>query len=140
MLVNELRIGNWVKIKEEFSKTEFPLKTLEFEIKGFNDGTRRRDEGAKQILYWSIPNIVFGTTVSGSYDIECEPIPLTEEWLLKFGFEPLGSSRFDFKIFTYYLYDGSFYNQSSRLSTIKYVHQLQNLYFALTGEELKIKE
>jgi len=79
--------------------------------------------------------------------IQCEinpdgfdPIPLTEEWLLKFGFEPLGSSRFDFKIFTYYLYDGSFYNQSSRLSTIKYVHQLQNLYFALTDEELEIKD
>ncbi len=73
------------------------------------------------------------------YTTPFEPIPLTEEWLLKFGFEHLGSSRFDFKRFTYYLYDGSFYNQSSRLSTIKYVHQLQNLYFALTNEELTIK-
>jgi len=31
-----------------------------------------------------------GRTHSGSRDIDCEPIPLTEEWLVSFGFESEG--------------------------------------------------
>jgi hypothetical protein len=31
------------------------------------------------------------------------------------------------------------WNTSMGLRNVKYVHQLQNLYFALTGEELEIK-
>lgn len=31
-------------------------------------------------------------------------------------------------------------NDNQPLISIKYVHQLQNLYFALTGKELTIKE
>ena len=67
-------------------------------------------------------------------------IPLTEEWLLKFGFEPhkggyeLEKSTFDK---TYMLVD-VLTDQCVR-ADISYVHSLQNLYYALTGEELKIK-
>lgn len=69
-----------------------------------------------------------------------KPIPLTEEWVLKFrllynpedpGFTPFWY-REDFKI--HKRLDGFIYNQTK----IYYVHQLQNLYFALTGEELEI--
>jgi len=80
---------------------------------------------------------------------ELEPIPLTEEWLLKFGFEfhtNANCQNFyyakdaficiradeDFEWFRYY--NGDFYHE------LKYVHQLQNLYFALTGEELTLKQ
>lgn len=89
--------------------------------------------------------------------INHKPIPLTEEWLLKFGFTPderkivydhplpkepenehkdLGTK-----------YPAFFMN--NRLNRwmdchtrvcIDYVHQLQNLYFALTGEELEVKQ
>ena len=72
------------------------------------------------------------------------PISLTEEWLLKFGFNKnilTTSIRFwitDFNIREFnkskkiqVSYRNSIYNH------IEYVHQLQNLYFALTGEELK---
>jgi hypothetical protein len=77
------------------------------------------------------------------------PIPLTEEWLLKFGFEVntdyasednnwydylKNYVRISMPYFTY-----NFENGESEIE-IKYVHQLQNLYFALTGEELTIKE
>ena len=55
-----------------------------------------------------------------------EPIPLTEEWLIRFGFKKdmvlLTNSDGD----NFYLSDFK----------IEYVHQLQNLYFALTGNEL----
>jgi len=48
-----------------------------------------------------------------------KPIPLTEEWLLKFGFEKkIGWDDYEYHI--------------------EYVHQLQNLYYALKGEEITI--
>lgn len=82
---------------------------------------------------------------NSSFQVEGEfpcfkPIPLTEEWLVKFGFERSGlyNLRNDVYIYDEYgLTNTGFeyrYNYSS--ITIKYVHQLQNLYFALTGEEL----
>ena len=66
------------------------------------------------------------------------PIPLTEEWLLKFGFEysDLNGDSGLWKIPPFQIYGK--YNQfiyDYRLD-VNYVHQLQNLYFALTGEEL----
>lgn len=77
------------------------------------------------------------------------PIPLTEEWLLKFGFEKLTDSRDGFNNSSYTYTKGiSFivHFDGVRLSTNfwignekKYVHQLQNLYFALTNTELIIK-
>ena len=70
--------------------------------------------------------------------IIAEPIPLTEEWLLKFGLKTGYNHLFGFitkDYNTYYLEDGEGYNITSK--PIEYVHQLQNLYFALTGEELK---
>jgi hypothetical protein len=78
---------------------------------------------------------------------ELEPIPLTEEWLLKFGFKWKGliaKGRY-LTLFTpcgkalvfkdnYFIFSGVTIEIQ-----IKYVHQLQNLYFALTGEELTLK-
>ncbi len=67
-----------------------------------------------------------------------EPIPLTEEWLVKFGFE--GWDKGDY---TMNLSNANFYKLpiwQPLAKNIKHVHQLQNLYFALTGEELTIKE
>lgn len=88
---------------------------------------------------------------------DVKPIPITEEWLLKFGFE------FSFGINNRYLKDyGAFYftimimnddksyqvslsNHEKKegepipvvgLGIIKHIHELQNLYFALTKKEL----
>jgi len=81
-------------------------------------------------------------------DVEVEPIPLTEEWLLKFGFKQdsysyikgvhqkifSGLMKFDFNET---LKDWEFsVGYITDITRILYVHQLQNLYFALTGEEL----
>jgi hypothetical protein len=86
---------------------------------------------------------------------QVKPIPLTEEWLLNFNMEltdGFSSSR--------KLYLNNYENDISKITYspkegllrlsngdtkgtmliphIKYVHQLQNIYFALTGEELTI--
>ena len=80
------------------------------------------------------------------------PIPLTEEWLVKLGFDKKengyykdfsgGSMRVDENIIA--LFIGSEYALNIAMdydfvelpNEIPKVHQLQNLYFALTGEEL----
>ena len=82
---------------------------------------------------------------------DLKPLPLTEEWLLKFGFYAkhhhdnfsfngfeISSSqrRIDTNersVFYLMLTEDSKFN-----IRIEHVHKLQNLYFALTGEELII--
>jgi hypothetical protein len=78
----------------------------------------------------------------------CKPIPLTEEWLLKFGFEKQMMWTYAINIIgnkklIYYLGEKgwSVGNKNySDFSNLNYVHQLQNLYFALTNQELEIKK
>jgi hypothetical protein len=82
-----------------------------------------------------------------------KPIPLTEEWLVKFGFY-YGESKEDgylwlkCKMGDMYVrpsYLGGFYwgfdynNEIHNQNNIKHVHQLQNLYFALTNKQLTTK-
>lgn len=77
--------------------------------------------------------------------IEHNPIPLTEEWLIKFGFEnrlgflSLGalSCVYSYEENVFYFYIGKDGDNDIK---VMFVHQLQNLYFALTGQELQIKE
>jgi len=88
--------------------------------------------------------------------LEINPIPLTEEWLWKFGFT-LGYSRWGYNIpnwmFDLTAFMGIALNGNTKwfnvycvngeikqiLSCIYYVHQLQNLYFTIKGEELEYK-
>lgn len=77
-----------------------------------------------------------------------EPVLITEDWLIKLGAKNTGTeiyldidseygntliNYFDRKMFLIDCDGGSIGIE------IKYVHQLQNLYFALTGKELTIK-
>tara|TARA_R110001606_G_scaffold40313_1_gene110243 strand:+ start:319 stop:702 length:384 start_codon:yes stop_codon:yes gene_type:complete len=76
--------------------------------------------------------------VSRSRTTGFTPIPLTEEWLKRLGFEysDLNGDSGLWKIPPFQIYGK--YNQfiyDYKLD-VNYVHQLQNLYFALTGEEL----
>lgn len=80
-----------------------------------------------------------------SFD-EIEPIKLTEEWCIKFGFQKDLENTiykninkhcflcYENKIVTLLEEENNYC-----LRKIKYVHELQNLYFALTGEELELK-
>ncbi len=79
---------------------------------------------------------------------EFKPIPLTEQWLLDFGFkDEFGYySKGAFLISladdaSSFFKDGRVYFNSRVIieNQPKYVHQLQNLYFALTQKELKLK-
>jgi hypothetical protein len=84
------------------------------------------------------------------YD-DSNPIPLTEEWLLRFGFfqsyhksYSLGKEQI-FNVwskgtFTYNQIQAAWWYNGLLEIQPEYVHQLQNLYFALTGTELIDKE
>jgi hypothetical protein len=118
MKANELRIGNWVRWNYE-ERSEGNVYPVEY---GYELDDIKNN-----------PNIV-------------KPIPLTEEWLVKFGFDFDGycsywKSEIELTKDTMDEHFQSFNNVGSGLcqKEIKYVNQLQNLYFALTGEELTDK-
>ena len=122
MKANELRIGNWIiEYKHE----------IEVCYIGHNDAFS-----------------------------ECDPIPLTEDWLVKFGFEFYDYELDDDTTITCYrkhkhghiyyevhLSDCGFnefviktsFTEVMLNGKLHHVHQLQNLYFALTNTELKTK-
>ena len=94
---------------------------------------------------------------NGKTAIDFDFLPLTEEWLLKAGFEIRESLSYkeyfigtneithDWLFSLTWLknperidaINAPFYNNGRH--TVQYVHQLQNLYFALTGKELEFK-
>jgi hypothetical protein len=80
-------------------------------------------------------------------DIYYSPIPITKEWLIKFGFKKnnrayklsnFGKFIFFEQLNSFGFYPAGLLNSLIRMDNLKSVHQLQNLYFALTGEELEI--
>ena len=95
--------------------------------------------------------------INDCQEIAYQPIPLTEEWLVKFGFEPNEMERFGIgdgskeiriggensvliicvKSKWCAVMDDDF--ESCNIKFPDNVHQLQNLYHALTGEELTTK-
>lgn len=68
---------------------------------------------------------------------EIYPILLTEEWLLKFGFQFRFIINGDYRIKQWYFEDFTLcsFNYYYNLQ-INYIHQLQNLFFAIKGKEL----
>ena len=85
------------------------------------------------------------------YPTRWEAIPLTEEWLLKVGFEKDDSGveisdqdycewyQKEFPVVGILCQssDKSYiFDENTDTLRLKYVHELQNLYFALTGSEL----
>ena len=130
MKANELRIGNMVLMNNK----PYPITFDDFAKHGLE--------------------LVCDSPITIHFD-ELKPIPLTEEWLLRFGFEEhetvkcLYSKRVgNFEI--HLTIEGSDLLDIELSSTnisgaypdknlFKYVHQLQNLYYCLTGEELTIK-
>lgn len=131
MKSNELRIGNL--LRDKVSKTLLRVTELT------EDG------------------IITHVIDRSKYPLEkgwgLEPIPLTEEHLLNFGFEKDGECFFkkfsvqgEFMLFSNKTLvavanhvNEPFYFTNKTIIGLEYVHQLQNLFFALTKTELTAK-
>ena len=114
MKANELRIGNLLLFENEVQE----LSSIH------SDNTIRLRKTKEDNCH-------------GCYHVNTiiiKPIPLTEEWLLKFGFEKAYETCYQYKDFI--LNDKFIMMDIDITIQLKHVHQLQNLYFALTGEEL----
>lgn len=73
------------------------------------------------------------------------PIELNEDWLLKLGFEcnkneycVPGLDRFN--VFLTVKSSYLFCDDEKAIRYVRYVHELQNVFYAIVSEELKIKE
>lgn len=128
MKANEIRIGNWVNIQSHNQYARI------IEIKSGRPDNR-------DFVRISSPNLDTQFAVEIS---QIKPIPLTEEILLKAGFEKDTGEFYLYKDITvrktYYSDDfWRFVFKHQRIKDIKYLHDLQNTIFALTGEEIKIE-
>lgn len=125
------------------------------EAKELRIGNIISDYGGRIVIVRSIENPLqisdyfIGVNENNSQYLhdDINPIPLTEEWLLKLGFDHKSGNeyvkdRFVFRknqkdlVINGFEYD---YNGILISANNMRVHQLQNLYFALTGNELEIK-
>lgn len=131
MIASELRLGNWINVKCIAKEALFD------------------DFDPQQCNIHNLQGIL-----SGNDDFLYEPIPITEDWLVRFGFKnPYEPFWFYLEIesprFIVYvnpetrgiaLFDEADEEQYTHYIELNYVHQLQNLYFALTGTELSLNE
>ena len=123
--------------------------------KAFVHGAKwmQEQDGLKYVPYQRCPVCDNdGRILQDGLDTRCEPIPLTEEWLIKLGYAQDVDTPF-FKINMPRNIGYIHYNPNNQITWLKhhnsdsalnpqslfYVHQLQNLYFTLTGEELEFK-
>ena len=131
---------------------EVRLNNLVYQIQGeFNNESDDFDYGTPNESYIVAVDldilalVIKSETHSNGYVFE--PIPLTEDWLLKFGFK-----KDDYGFGGYIEINSGIMIDDNRLITtdrdgdyiyigkeFKFVHQLQNLYFALTESELTIQ-
>jgi len=104
--------------------------------------------GVPHVIKAILPNTYHTSPISVGKHEDYLPIPLTKERLLKFGFEKCSDNEHYFIGHHGFclIYDGDDWCMEPRIDDslliayCKYVHQLQNLYFALTGQELTFKE
>lgn len=78
------------------------------------------------------------------FNVHYKPIPITEKLLLKFGFENMEKFPLRYvqrvKPDSLSEFEPCIVCGDLWLTGIRHVHQLQNLYFSLTGEELTLSD
>jgi len=128
MKANELRIGNFINY-EQTTHVILTVSTTEADEYAYSRWIE--EKGAE--FYFHTLDII-------------NPIHLTEEWLIKFGFEKVGSNyqkawlllHGNIKTGTMDFLLNEPITGKYKATVLQYVHQLQNIYFCLTGEELTI--
>lgn len=116
----DLRIGNYIDILGNIDQIE---------------GLGKNEHGD----YASFKNTYNGYYFTHNDEALIKPIPLSEEILLKCGFNK-GEKYFSLNNFDVDLKGWIGFNRMVADVKVKYLHQLQNLYHSLTGDELTFKK
>lgn len=139
--LSELRIGNYLEYKGEIVHVTMLSLDIDDEYQDII-GFCKLDSFSNEHSDW---NRALAATLNR--------IPITPEWLMKLGFISTGSGD-DNHIatlwkhrLTEYLYcedgqlvfNGREYSNWHDIGNVKYVHELQNLFFAIVNAELTIK-
>ena len=139
----DLRIGNSVMLIDRSNAVHLPIEKpfVIVELKTFT----------VELAPLDIPLHKVENFIEASY-ADLEPIPLTEELLVKCGFQYLngrtdGELTLDILHYEFDFVEGELVTKSryeevykrEKLPHIKSLHQLQNLYYALTKQELTIE-
>ena len=141
MKATELRIGNFVNTLDKNAEVHLPNSTVYKVV----------EIGFDCILCEADKNPLTQTTLPVFAARNLSSISLSEEWLLKFGFQKQHNAGTSNEWYwkglgmdltpELELSSGDRYYDSMPVdgaTPLKYVHQLQNLYFALTGKELEL--
>lgn len=127
MKPQELRIGNYVNVQNKYESI--------FRI----DGIESNINDCKVIQYEGRPEY------RSAWYSDLSPILLTEEWLINFGFKYYDKIR-KYHFGLHFRLDirqvdnvYKIFIDDIEIKVIEYIHELQNLYFELTNEELTLK-
>lgn len=144
MKANELRIGNLITINNSVYWTK--LRDIPLIVTHIGQTMNIKGETSHSVGCEHInqkPNTYYETYSQFIENIK--PIQLTEEWLLRFGFDLVvkEGNQGKFRVYqlneiTYNTNNGWWWKHHLTVQP-KYIHELQNLYFALAGTELTIK-
>jgi hypothetical protein len=135
MKIEELRFGNIVFINEEVKKE---LEEEEYLHCHFNVTSITDDEVGVYAYPENVLHIEYN--IKDDNLAEIIPVSLDNNWKKRFGF-----ISEDFEIWyldinhDIYFIGNEFWFRGTCLRVIEYVHQLQNLYFDLVGEQLVLQ-
>jgi len=144
--VNEIRIGNFFSFERDdlFMYEHSKVKSI------FVDGKYTFGKHAGEDIY------MIGMVTKDGYEqnehiIDIEPIELNKDILQKSGFtedkeddQIMDIGKLGYLYFSLVTFMFTFYKSNAdvtlhvAIAHVKYLHQLQNLYFSLVGEELKV--
>ena len=133
-----------IKSLQNGNKRRQPNKTMKDKLtaKSLRIGNLVNDMGSIPYQIQAIDIVYLQSSENkGKINLDFNPIPLTPEWLERMGFAR-GEINSWYNLglfFSMNIQDNKFYFDSMVLP-IKYVHQLQNLYFAIKNTELEIEQ
>ena len=135
MKANELRIGNLVTVNNPEYHPK--LKGVILRVTSISLNSDDYSVGLEHIN--QKPNTYY--EAYSQFVRFIEPIQLTEEWLLKFGankyeFEHK-ENQYRIENMLFVIRENIFFDYGTGVK-LQFVHQLQNLYFAINSEELTI--
>lgn len=128
-------------------KKRFTITTADLRVGNILNYDTAEGETVTTVVDWQ--DIKWVSEDPEGFNLVHSIVPLTDEWLNRFGFEKQKNNWWKLLICNEwsFLYwerlagtELSVNKHSIMLPHIQYVHQLQNLFFCLFGEELKINQ